>query len=180
MSVGLAELLSEFGGCGGFGNWLSLPGCPMLIVEVDGMIHQAPISESPVYDDFRWTIPADVLYEAGGKRVAEVRVIGEEPVRVGENVDWICLNAKGVGLFRVWYKGAYGVKLAEAIARAKLDRIAVERIKNDVVEIVGLGLAPESLIDQFDARARTRQVYGHVLGRIDPDSGWRLSRFRIS
>jgi puromycin-sensitive aminopeptidase len=172
-SVGFDELLPEFEGCEAFGGWLRQCGCPMLIVEEDGLIYQAPISGSAENDGLKWRIPVDVVYESGGKVVSEARVIGEEPVPVGDGVDWICLNASGVGLFHVWSKGVSGSGLAQAIRLLKLQKIAVERVQHDVVEVVGLCLATESLLDQFDARGR--RVWTCV--QVDPNSGSALARF---
>jgi hypothetical protein len=149
-SAGIEELVdvySRYKESGFLVGWVTQPGYPVLILEDDGVIHQAPASGVATDDSLNWTVPVDVRYSIGGVVGETQLLVGAEPIHLEIDVEWACVNFRLETLCRVWHKGRFHRGIVEAIRRRKLPRPVVLRVVDDISWAVSVGIAPLSMLE---------------------------------
>jgi aminopeptidase N len=174
-SSGVSDLIgvySRFRDCAFMEAWVRQPGYPVVILEEDGTLHQAPASTSAESDGLNWVIPLDIGYGVGRDVRTAQLALGSEPVRVEEGAEWVCLNVTRESLCRVWHKGRFHEGLAAAAGECKLEKATVERVRNDLTWLVSIGVAPQQMLSDFGGKPAKSPAGSPPPGR--------LGRFAVS
>jgi aminopeptidase N len=127
-------------------GWITQPGFPVIILEEDGTIHQAPANHPLEKDGRNWIVPIDVRYENEEEVVDTQVIVRNEPLQFVEGARWVCLNFTLETPCRVWHKGTFHYSIVSAIRERKIPKRVVDRIRDDLTVFVKLGAAPESML----------------------------------
>jgi len=169
----LIGALAAHGECGFIAGWVLQPGYPILVLEDDGMIHQAPCSPRAAAGACTWTFPVDVLCGVGEETFAKQILVAESgPVAVGVEADWVALNHNLLAYCRVWHKGRYHRGIARAMECGRLSAVYERSVRSDIGWVVGNGIAPHRCAADLGVRDWRRYE------RAMPD-GAKIRRFAV-
>lgn len=135
-------------------GWLLQPGFPIIVLEDDGVLHQAPWSSSGEADSLRWIVPLGVQFGSADEVQNTQILVGPEPTPIAIDADWICLNWQAEAVCRVWHKGRWHDALVSAAREGRIGDTALERVRDDLAAVVQWGLAPNRHLAQLGGRRR--------------------------
>jgi aminopeptidase N len=166
-NVGIDDLVSVYSrykDCSLLYGWITQPGHPVVILEEDGRIWQAPASLDDQADRLNWIVPLDVSFEKEEEVTSQAIVVGSEPFEFARGMEWVLLNSSAETPCRVWHKGVFHEKLVAAVRQGKVDQRATKRIVEDLEWLVSVGVAPARQLAEFPnakiPRLATEQVVG--------------------
>jgi aminopeptidase N len=160
-----------------FTAWTTRNNYPIVILEDDGTLLQKHFTRGAILDDRWWPLPIVVAYGKGGKVSEHVLELGEEPIKLSIDCDWLKVNRDCRSFCRVWQKGRYFTALLTAVRErqvASADRWAV---LVDYRALSQVGLVSSADLRKRDGPARRRGNRGDSHGFLmTPDRRSRRSQ----